>query len=68
MEDALSFDGNTGPYAQYTYARTCSVLEKAGICGDGGMITADEETAVLKTLHSIRNGWFPLCGIMNRPL
>ncbi|MCQ2413872.1 MAG: arginine--tRNA ligase [Clostridia bacterium] len=30
MEDALSFDGNTGPYAQYTYARTCSVLEKAG--------------------------------------
>ena len=30
MEDALSFDGNTGPYAQYTYARTCSILEKAG--------------------------------------
>ena len=30
MEDALSFDGNTGPYAQYTYARTCSVLEKTG--------------------------------------
>ncbi len=30
MEDALSFDGNTGPYVQYTYARTCSVLEKAG--------------------------------------
>ncbi len=33
MEDALSFDGNTGPYAQYTYARTCSILEKAGDCG-----------------------------------
>ena len=30
MEDALSFDGNTGPYVQYTYARTTSVLEKAG--------------------------------------
>ena len=29
MEDALSFDGNTGPYVQYTYARTCSVLERA---------------------------------------
>ncbi len=29
LEDALCFDGNTGPYAQYTYARTCSVLEKA---------------------------------------
>ena len=30
MEDALSFDGNTGPYVQYTYARACSVLEKTG--------------------------------------
>ena len=30
MEDALSFDGNTGPYVQYTYARACSILEKAG--------------------------------------
>ena len=33
MEDALSFDGNTGPYAQYTYARTCSILEKVGNAG-----------------------------------
>lgn len=31
MEEALSFDGNTGPYVQYTYARACSILEKAGI-------------------------------------
>ncbi len=30
LTDALSFEGNTGPYAQYTYARTCSILEKAG--------------------------------------
>ena len=30
MEDALTFDGNTGPYVQYTYARACSVLEKTG--------------------------------------
>ncbi|MBR3805257.1 MAG: arginine--tRNA ligase [Clostridia bacterium] len=34
MEDALSFDGNTGPYAQYTYARTCSVLERVGETGE----------------------------------
>ena len=27
---ALSFDGETGPYAQYTYARSSSVLRKAG--------------------------------------
>ena len=37
MEDALSFDGNTGPYVQYTYARTCSVLEKA----DGAVAMTD---------------------------
>ena len=29
LEDALSYDGNTGPYVQYTYARTCSLLAKA---------------------------------------
>ena len=34
MEDALSFDGNTGPYAQYTYARTCSVLERVSETGE----------------------------------
>ena len=51
MEDALSFDGNTGPYVQYTYARACSVLEKAG--DEGSMtdaeLTAPEE-ALTKTL------------------
>ncbi len=30
LEDALSYDGNTGPYVQYTYARTCSLLSRAG--------------------------------------
>ena len=39
MEEALSFDGNTGPYAQYTYARASSVLEKAG---DAGKMTCAE--------------------------
>ena len=33
MEEALSFDGNTGPYAQYTYARSSSILERAGTSG-----------------------------------
>jgi arginyl-tRNA synthetase len=28
MEDALRFEGNTGPYTQYTYARACSILER----------------------------------------
>ena len=51
MEDALSFDGNTGPYAQYTYARTCSVLEKAS---EGAVMTDAElssyEFELAKTL------------------
>ena len=29
-EDALSFEGNSGPYVQYTYARTASLLKKGG--------------------------------------
>ena len=51
MEDALSFDGNTGPYVQYTYARTCSVLEKAQ--SEGKMTDAalgDYEFELAKTL------------------
>lgn len=30
-EEILDFDGETGPYVQYTYARACSVLKKSGI-------------------------------------
>ncbi len=30
LADALNFDGETGPYVQYTYARCRSVLGKAG--------------------------------------
>ncbi len=52
MDDALNFEGNTGPYVQYTYARTCSVLSKAGkvdaACGLS--ITASEEKELLKTI------------------
>lgn len=52
MEDALSFDGNTGPYVQYTYARTCSVLTKSGDYSQDGAwaVTASEETDLLRTL------------------
>ncbi len=52
LENALSFEGNTGPYAQYTYARTCSIQEKAGNLDLSGapVITAPEESALLVTL------------------
>ena len=51
MEDALNFDGNTGPYAQYTYARTCAVLRRSEGEEKGELaITAPEEAALLKVL------------------
>jgi len=52
MEDALNFDGNTGPYAQYTYARCCSLLEKAGGVPEavGSYEAKDVEIALIKTL------------------
>lgn len=53
LEDALNFDGNTGPYAQYTYARTCSLLEKGAeyLNREIGDYTPNErEREVLKTL------------------
>ena len=53
MEDALNFDGNTGPYVQYTYARTCSVLNRASDIKTDDCtlsITREEESTLLKTL------------------
>ena len=51
LEDALSFDGNTGPYAQYTYARSCSILRKAGETeGFVANQVCPEEAALLRTL------------------
>ena len=62
MKDALSFDGNTGPYAQYTYARTCGILEKASdidVNASAPVLTAPEETELLKVLskfnEAVRN-------------
>ena len=52
LDDALSFDGNTGPYAQYTYARACSVLEKAGKFDESktAVISCEEESTLAKVL------------------
>ena len=49
MDEALSFDGATGPYAQYTYARTCSILEKAAPDHTrAAALKAPEEIAAVK--------------------
>lgn len=53
-ERALNFDGETGPYVQYTHARCCSVLRKAETFAqaepDYGVITDDEAQDVLMLL------------------
>ncbi len=52
LEAALDFNGNTGPYVQYTYARCCSILEKAGeLPKDIELkITDNSESVLVKTL------------------
>ncbi|MCL2852894.1 MAG: arginine--tRNA ligase [Defluviitaleaceae bacterium] len=38
-ERVLSFEGESGPYVQYTHARACSVLEKAGVDDNSDLIS-----------------------------
>ena len=51
---ALNFDGESGPYVQYTHARCCSVLRKseipAGVAPDWSALTDDEAQALLRLL------------------
>lgn len=53
-DEVLNFEGETGPYVQYTYARAKSVLRKAGIDEikplDIEEITSDEEFTLVKKL------------------
>jgi len=34
-DEVLSFEGETGPYVQYSHARLCSILRKAEAAGEG---------------------------------
>lgn len=50
-DEVLNFDGNTGPYVQYTFARCSGIMEKSdGIQKDEFVFTDDTEKALVKTL------------------
>lgn len=53
-EQALSFEGETGPYIQYTYARACSILKryKRKVKGnvDFSLLNNEEEKKIVKIL------------------
>jgi len=56
-EESIDFNGNTGPFIQYTYARICSLLQKADEMGykhqlpeGGALALSSYETALVQQL------------------
>ncbi len=57
-DKTLSFEGETGPYVQYSYARTCSLLRKADIEVDDNVdfsvLTDKESFNVIKKVEGFK--------------
>ena len=57
-KESIDFEGNTGPFIQYTHARICSVLKKCGLAGISdkndfnNYLPADIEKEIVKMLVS----------------
>ena len=53
-EESIDFNGNTGPFIQYTYARICSILRKAGEQGASEApltaVLSDKETELIQKM------------------
>ncbi len=57
LEKVLNFDGETGPYVQYTHARANSVLRKAGgdyadVAPDYNALSSEQAFEVLRLIES----------------
>lgn len=66
---ALSFDGETGPYVQYTHARCCSVLRKTPKnlpAPDYAALSDDESQALLRLLSRFPEAVSEAC-LRNEP-
>jgi len=53
-EESIDFNGNTGPFIQYTYARIQSVLRKAGEHIDSRLSSPESTTLAEKKLALIQ--------------
>ena len=57
-KEILSFEGETGPYVQYAYARGNSILNRAGECSgtvDYSKLSSKEEFELVKSLGNFNN-------------
>lgn len=57
-EDALNFDGDSGPYVQYTYVRGKSILRKAGNVpadADLSYLSTEDEFELVKLLGAFKD-------------
>lgn len=57
-KEILSFDGETGPYVQYSYARGNSILNRATECNgttDYNKLSSKEEFELVKSLANFNN-------------
>ncbi len=56
-EEVLNFDGETGPYLQYTYARSCRVLEKCPVDVtddiDYSILDEPETISLIKSIYHL---------------
>jgi len=60
-KEMLSFDGETGPYVQYTYARGCSVLRRVETLpenADYSKLSTQDEYELIKLIANFQNSIF----------
>jgi len=58
-KESIDFNGNTGPFIQYTHARICSILRKAEVTGltipqqaPASVVLSDKELYLIRLLHT----------------
>ena len=71
LEDIVNFEGQTGPYVQYTHARAASIMRKGGGVPEAcelGRLVLDEERAVLLALAAYPDAVAQACDALEPSL